>query len=67
MYMIWISDVEIATLWPSEEARVVLNSIAFSWSIDYTHHLVEMELKELYTTISTTLQGIEVRTVRPTL
>jgi hypothetical protein len=43
--MIWISDVKIATLWSSEEARVILNSIAFSWGIDYTHHLIEMELK----------------------
>jgi hypothetical protein len=45
VYVIWVSDVEITTLWSSEKARVILDSIAFSWGVDYTHHLIKMELK----------------------
>lgn len=53
MDLFLLMDVEVAPFWASKQARVILNSVAFGWSVDNAHHLIEMELDQL-TAVSTT-------------
>jgi hypothetical protein len=52
--LILLMNVKITAFWASKQSRVVLDSVAFGWSVNNAHHLIQMELDQLVT-VSTAL------------